>query len=74
MTIFSPKQFTRRRNYRAERMSRIRCQISGWLQEYEHANTKRHREVCMQMIQRHLRQYEWYGNRFSIGGNFDHSK
>lgn len=65
MTIFHPKQLTQRRNYRAERMSRIRCQISDWLQEYERANTQAHRDMCMQMIRRHLRQYEWYGHRFN---------
>ena len=63
MTLLNPRQFTKRKNYRAERMSKIRCEISRWLQEYESANTQKHRDVCMQMIQRHLRQYEWYGHR-----------
>ena len=63
MTLITPKQIMKRRNYRAERMSGIRCEISGWLQQYEEATTKVHRDVCMRMIQRSLRRYEWYGNR-----------
>jgi len=63
MKIFDPKARTRRKNYKAERMSRLRCEVLGWMQEYEHAKTARHRNTCMDAIQMNLRKYEWYGNR-----------
>jgi hypothetical protein len=63
MKLFNPKLYTQRKNYRAERMNKIRNDISRWLNEYEEAKTSKHREVCMDMIQRSLRQYEWYGKR-----------
>lgn len=63
MKLFTVKDFVRRKGYRAERMSRIRGEVSKWMQEYEGAKTAKHREVCMDMIQRNLKQYEWYGHR-----------
>lgn len=61
--LFSPKQVVCRKNYRADRMSKIRGDISGWLQEYESAKTAKHREMCMNQIQMNLKKYEWYGHR-----------
>ena len=55
--------YIRRRNYRSERMNRIRNEVSRWMQEYEEAKTQKHRTTCMEMIERNLRQYEWYGHR-----------
>jgi hypothetical protein len=63
MKLFTARDMTRRKNYRSDRMSRIRCEVSRWMQEYEGAKTAKHREVCMDMIQRNLKQYEWYGHR-----------
>lgn len=57
------RRLTKRNKYRSERMLHIRCQISRWLEEYETANTAVHREVCLQMVERNLRQYRWYGNK-----------
>ena len=63
MRLIDPRTYTHRKNYRAERMNRIRNEVSRWMNEYEAANTAKHRDVCMEMIQRNLRQYEWYGKR-----------
>lgn len=63
MSILFSRQIIKRKHYRAERMSKIRYEISRWLQEYEMANTQKHRDVCMQMVMRKLKQYEWYGHK-----------
>ena len=60
MTLLTPRQYVKRKAYKAERMSRIRQEVSNWMNEYEGAHTTKHREVCMGMIQRYLKQYEWY--------------
>lgn len=61
--LFSKRLFTTRKNYRSERMGRIRGEVSRWMQEYEFAKSNKHRDMCMDMIQRNLKQYEWYGHR-----------
>ena len=61
--LFSKRLFTTRKNYRSERMGRIRGEVSRWLQEYESAKTAKHREMCMNQIQMNLKKYEWYGHR-----------
>ena len=61
--LFSARAHIARKGYRAERMSRLRGETLRWMQEYETANTNKHREVCMEMIQRTLKQYDWYGHR-----------
>lgn len=63
MKIFTAKQLLSRKNYKSERMTKIRGEVLSWMQEYETANIDRHRQVCMDMIQRKLKQYEWYGKR-----------
>ena len=63
MKLFTKRTYIQRRNYRSERMNRIRNEVSRWMQEYESATTAKHRSVCMDMIQRNLKQYEWYGHR-----------
>ena len=63
MKLLTAKQFVGRRNYRSERMSKIRGDVLGWMQEYESAKTAKHRQVCMDQIQMNLRKYEWYGHR-----------
>ena len=61
--LINLRKYIQRAKYRSERMSRLRGETLKWMQEYEYANTAKHREVCMDMIQRSLRQYEWYGRR-----------
>jgi hypothetical protein len=61
--LFSARQYLSRKNYRAERMSGLRNEAVRWMQEYETARTARHRDTCMEMIQRTLKKYEYYGHR-----------
>lgn len=63
MKLISARQFIKRKNYRSERMCKIRSDILQWLQEYESARTAKHREVCMNQVQMNLRKLEWYGRR-----------
>lgn len=63
MKMFSARQAMARRNYRSDRMSKIRGDVLGWMQEYEGAKTAKHRDVCMDQIRMNLRKYEWYGRR-----------
>ena len=49
--------------YRQERMSKIRGNVLGWMQEYESATTAKHRDVCMDHIMMNLKKYEYYGHR-----------
>ena len=49
--------------YKSERMSKIRGDVLGWMQEYERAQTAKHRDVCMEHIQMNLKRYEYYGHR-----------
>jgi len=44
-------------------MSLERSKVLEWMQEYERANTKLHRDVCKKMIDMHLKRHEYYGNR-----------
>lgn len=61
--LFSARQFVKRKNYRSERMSKIRSDVLQWMQEYESAHTAKHRDICMNQIQMNLRKLEWYGHR-----------
>lgn len=44
-------------------MSLERSQVLEWMQQYEHANTKAHRDMCRKMINMHIKRHEYYGNR-----------
>lgn len=57
------RRLTQRKDYRSQRMSKIRFQVDYWMNEYEAAHTGLHRDICMRMIQRNLKQYEWYGRK-----------
>lgn len=61
--LFTARDYVGRKNYRSERMGKIRSDVAGWMQEYEHAQTAKHREVCMEHIQMNLKKYEYYGHR-----------
>lgn len=56
----TPRSYTKRKDYKAQRMCRLRTEVVRWMQEYETANTEKHRSVCMDMIQKNLKMYAWY--------------
>lgn len=61
--IATPRFKIRQRSYKSQRMSLERSKVLEWMQEYERANTKPHRDVCKKMIDMHLKRHEYYGNR-----------
>ena len=61
--LFSARNYIGRKNYRSERMGKIRSEVVGWMQQYERANTASHRDLCMDQIKMNLKRYEYYGHR-----------
>ena len=61
--LFTARDYVGRKNYRSERMGKIRSDVAGWMQEYENAKTAKHRDVCMDHIMMNLKKYEYYGHR-----------
>lgn len=63
MSMLLARSATKMRNYRSTRMSKLRSEVMGWMQNYEQAKTAKQRAACMESIQMNLKKYEWYGNR-----------
>ena len=61
--ILSARNVVLRKGYCERRMSQERSEVLRWMQEYENANTKTHRDTCRKMIDIHLKRHEYYGNR-----------
>ena len=61
--LFTARDHVGRKNYRSERMGKIRSDVVGWMHEYENAKTASHRNLCMDQIQMNLKRYEYYGHR-----------
>jgi hypothetical protein len=61
--LFTARSYVGRKNYRSERMGKIRSDVAVWMQEYEHAKTATHRNLCMDQIRMNLKRYEYYGHR-----------
>ena len=61
--LFTARGYVGRKNYRSERMGKIRSDVVEWMQEYERANTVAHRDLCMDQIRMNLKKYEYYGHR-----------
>lgn len=58
--ILTPRFKISRKSYKSQRMSLERSKVLEWMQQYEQANTKSHRDVCKKMIEMHLKRHEYY--------------
>lgn len=61
--MLTPRFKVSQKSYKTQRMSLERSQVLEWMQQYEHANTKAHRDMCRKMINMHIKRHEYYGNR-----------